>query len=131
MDVRTLDGLEDKSFDVVIDSGCLNSLVDDDDRFDALASVHRVLKPDGSLLSSSQSQRILKFPIPETCELRGEIIFTFCTDDGWQPSRIIRNRNDLRKECVRSSFAIAHWEHRVFTVGYLCHHVHYYVKKGA
>ncbi|MCH7686899.1 MAG: class I SAM-dependent methyltransferase [Planctomycetes bacterium] len=58
MDVTTLDELEDKSFDVVIDSGCLNSLVDDDDRFDALASVHRVLKPDGSLLGSSQSRAI-------------------------------------------------------------------------
>ena len=99
--------------------------------FDALASVHRVFKPDRSLLSSSQTQLILKFPISETCELRGEIIFTFCTDDGWQSSRIIRNRNDLRKECVRSGFAIPHWEHRVFTVGYFCHHVHDDVKKGA
>ena len=26
---------------------------------------------------------------------------------------------------------IAYWEHRVFTEGYFCHHVHYHVKKGA
>ena len=131
MDVITLDELEDRSFDLAIDSGCLHCLVDEDDRFDALASVHRVLKPDGSLLGSSQTQPIRTSPNSETCELRGEIIFTFRADDGWQPSRIIRNPEDLRTEFVRSGFAIVYWEHRVFTEGYFCHHVHYHVQKGA
>jgi len=44
VDATSLDGLQDDSFDLAVDSGCLHCVVDDEDRRAVLASTLRVLK---------------------------------------------------------------------------------------
>ncbi len=129
LDAVTLEGLDDASFDVVIDSGCLHCILDDDDRAGVFASVHRVLKAGGSFIGSTQAQPIVGRPT--NCEVRGEIIFALREDADELPIRTIRDPKRLAWEFETGGFAIKQWEHYVFLPGHFCHHVHYHAKPVA
>ena len=130
-DATDLQPLEDKSFDIVLDSGCLHCVVDKEDRRDVLRSVTRVLKDGGSFLGVTQCAPLLRVPNQERHVVDGEILFTVEAPSGPRhPNRIYRDADTILAELEAAGLTVAWSEHRLFNKDWISHHLHYHARKS-
>ena len=126
-DATNLEPLQDDSFDVVVDSGCLHCVVDCDDRRKLLTAVNRVLKPNGSILGVSQCAPLLRVPDKKKHVIDGEILFSVDALSGERhPNRIYRSADAILAEIETAGLDVAWSEHRLFNKDWFSHLLHYH-----